>query len=79
VHARCRTAAVIATPAIAIGGRAGTRLWQFGDDGWTPTFAGLEGVCRTAGFTRVELIGAPEPEPAAGEVATWDLVLRAWR
>jgi hypothetical protein len=78
-HARCRTAAVIATPAIAIGGRATTSLWRFGDDGWTPTRTGLEGVCRTAGFARTELIGTSEPAPAIGDTATWDLVLRAWR
>ena len=79
VHARSRTAVVIATRAIAIGGRAGTSLWQFGDDGWTPTRTGLEGACRTAGFTSSELVGTPEPEPADGDTATWDLVLRAWR
>jgi hypothetical protein len=78
VHARCTIATVVRAPALALGGRAATCLWEFGDDGWTPTRAGLEGLCRAAGFARTELLGAAEPSAPAGAVVPWELVMRAW-
>ena len=69
VHAGGAAAVVIETATFAVDGHADRCLWRFGDDGWIPTRAGLEGLCRAAGFARTELV------EATGD----GLVLRAWR
>jgi hypothetical protein len=79
VRERSRVATVISCAAIAVGGRDGIGLWEFGDDGWRPTVAGLEGLCIAAGYTRTDIVGDTGPAPAPGAVDTFGLVVRAWR
>jgi tRNA (mo5U34)-methyltransferase len=88
LHSVTGDVAVIETEAIAIGGQPDAAAAQFmgtrkrkGDptNWWAPTIAGLERWCRAAGFSRVERVGTPPPEPRPGRTATCRLAVHAWR
>jgi hypothetical protein len=79
LRALCDGVAVIETGAIALGSRPDACLWAFTGTRWTPTRAGLEGICRAAGFSRTEPGPVPDPRPAPGETVTFRAVVHAWR
>jgi tRNA (mo5U34)-methyltransferase len=69
-----RELAVIESSAIVVPGFENRALWEFyptnelNDDvsnWWGPSRTGLLGMCRAAGFSRVEAL-TPEPRPSAG-------------
>lgn len=77
---RCRTAVLVRTAGVAVGGLPDRCLWRFDErDGWLPTRPGLVGLCRAAGFSRVEVLGPRAPAPAPGTLATDALEVLAWR
>jgi tRNA (mo5U34)-methyltransferase len=83
LHALCDGVAVIETEAMALGGHPDACLWKFKAhhpaSGWVPTRAGLEGICRAAGFGRIEHPGAPVPDAAPGTSVAYRAVVHAWR
>jgi tRNA (mo5U34)-methyltransferase len=88
LHALCDGVAVIETEAIALGSQPDACLWEFmgtrkhlhdPTNWWAPTRAGLEGICRAAGFSRIEPGPVPDPQPAPGTTVPFRAVVHAWR
>jgi tRNA (mo5U34)-methyltransferase len=87
VRALTREVAIIETEAVAIGGLERHALVEFfppnaklSDDPtnfWAPNAPGLVGLCRTAGFGRVDLLTEP-PRPRRGRLARYRLVAHAF-
>lgn len=79
--------AVIETEAVAVGGFEDRPLCEFFPTGaklmddptnfWAPNAPALVGLCKTAGFSRVELLCAP-PDPGVGQTARYRLVAHAF-
>ena len=85
LHALCDGVAVIDTEAIALGSHPDACVWTFTAtredraSGWVPTRAGLDGICRAAGFGRIEHHGEPVPDAAPGTSASYRAAVHAWR
>jgi tRNA (mo5U34)-methyltransferase len=87
VRALTSGVAIVETEAVAVGGFAQTAMSEFFPPGaklsndptnfWAPNGPCLAGLCRTAGFTRVELLTAP-PDPPPGRIARYRLVAHAF-
>jgi tRNA (mo5U34)-methyltransferase len=79
--------AIVETEAVAVGGFERTAMSEFfppdaklSDDPtnfWAPNAPCLAGLCRTAGFSRVDILTEP-PAPAPGRLARYRLVAHAF-
>jgi tRNA (mo5U34)-methyltransferase len=83
-----RDVAVIESEAVAIGGYPDASAVEFmgtrkhADDStnfWAPTRAALDGMCRVAGFSRVDHVGLAPPAPPPGEMQPYRAMCHVWR
>jgi len=88
VAAVTRELAVIETEAARFEGHDARAMWEFfpsnelnGDvsNWWAPNALALEGICRAAGFRRVETWATDDPVRAENGVERYRLVAQAWK